>query len=71
MTRIPLVRHGIFLVAVFAVGACGATPTQPKPTGEVNIEGLQQVTARNFEAAFVRPGVTFADYEKPVRVPRP
>ena len=64
MTRIPLVRHGIFLVAVLAVSACAPQPTQPKPTGEVNIEGLQRVTARNFEAAFVRPGVTFADYEK-------
>jgi hypothetical protein len=64
MTRIPLVRHGIFLVAVFAVSACAPQPTQPKPTGEINIEGLQQVPARNFEAAYVRPGVTFADYEK-------
>ncbi len=64
MIRIPLVRHGIFLVAAFAVSACAPQPTQPKPSGEVNIEGLQQVTARNFEAAFVRPGITFADYGK-------
>ena len=64
MIRTHLVRYGIFLVAVLAVSACAPQPTQPKPTGEVNIEGLQQVTARNFEAAFVRPGVTFADYGK-------
>jgi hypothetical protein len=37
---------------------------QPKPAGEVNIEGLQAVSARNFEAAFVRPGVRFTDYRK-------
>jgi len=64
MTRIPLVRHGIVLLAVFAVSACAPQPTQPKPGGDVNIEGLQPVSARNFEAAFVRPGVTFADYSK-------
>ncbi len=45
-----------------AASACAPQPTQPKPAGEVNIEGLQRVSARNFEAAFVRPGVRFADY---------
>ena len=64
MIRIPLVRHGIFLVAAFAVSACAPQPTQPKPSGEVNIEGVQQVTARNIEAAYVRPGITIADYGK-------
>ena len=64
MTRIPLVRHGIFLLAVFAASACATQPTQPKPAGEVNIEGLQPVSARNFEAAFVRPGIAFANYGK-------
>lgn len=64
MTRNPLVRYGIYLLAAFAVGACAPQPTQPKPAGAVNIEGLQPVSARNFEAAFVRPGVTFADYTK-------
>ena len=64
MTRIPLIRHGIFLVAVLAVSACAPQPTQPKPTVEVKIEGLQQVSARNFDAAIERPGVTFADNGK-------
>jgi len=64
MIRTHLVRYGIFLVAVFAVSACAPQPTQPKPIDEVNIEGLQEVPARNFEVAFVRPGVTFADYTK-------
>ena len=64
MTRIPLVRHGVLLLTVIAASACAPQPTQPKPAGEVNIEGLQRVSARNFEAAFVRPGVRFADYTK-------
>ncbi len=64
MTRTPSISHGIVLLAAFVLSACAPQPTQPKPTGEVNIEGLQQVTARNFEAAFLRPGVTFADYSK-------
>ena len=64
MTRNPLIHRGIFLLAVFIVSGCAPQPTQSKPTGEVNIEGLQAVNAKNFEAAFVRPGVTFADYKK-------
>jgi hypothetical protein len=64
MTRIPSIRLGVLVLVAAAVSACGPQPTQPKPIGEVNIEGLQQVPARNFEVAFVRPGVTFADYTK-------
>lgn len=64
MTRIPSIRLGILLTAVLTVGACSLQPTQPKPTGEVNIEGLQAVSARNFEAAFVRPGIRFSNYKK-------
>ena len=64
MTRNPLIHRGIFLLAIFIVSGCAPQPTQSKPTGEVNIEGLQAVSARNFEAAFVRPGVRFADYGK-------
>ena len=64
MARIPLIRPGILILAAAAVSACGPQPTQPKPTGAVNIEGLQSVSAKNFEAAFVRPGVRFADYTK-------
>lgn len=64
MARIPSIRLGILLMAFLSAGACSLQPTQPKPTGEVNIEGLQVVSARNFEAAFVRPGVRFADYRK-------
>jgi len=64
MTRNSSIRLGILVLVAVAASGCGPQPTQPKPTGEVNIEGLQQVPARNFEAAFVRPGVRFADYKK-------
>ncbi len=64
MTRIPYFRFGLLVLVAAGASACGPQPTQPKPTGEINIEGLQQVPARNFEAAFLRPGVTFADYSK-------
>ncbi len=64
MTRIPSFRLVLLVLVAACVSACGPQPTQPKPIGEVNIEGLQPVPARNFEAAFLRPGVTFADYSK-------
>ncbi len=64
MTRIPSIRFSVLVLIAAAASGCGPQPTQPKPTGEVNIEGLQAVAAKNFEVAFVRPGVTFADYQK-------
>ena len=64
MTRVSSIRLGLLVLVAAAASGCGPQPTQPKPTGEINIEGLQQVPARNFEAAFLRPGVTFADYSK-------
>jgi hypothetical protein len=64
MTRLSSIRLGILALVAAAASGCGPQPTQPKPIGEVNIEGLQEVPARNFEVAFVRPGVTFADYTK-------
>jgi hypothetical protein len=64
MSRIPSFRLGLLVLVAAGASACGPQPTQPKPSGAVNIEGLQPVPARNFEAAFVRPGVRFADYKK-------
>lgn len=64
MTRTLSIRLGLLLpVAAVALG-CAPQPTQPMPAGDVNVEGLQPVSARNFEAALVRPGVRFADYTK-------
>ena len=61
-------KHPWKLIVILALTgtlvACGPQPTQPLPKGEVNIEGLQAVTARNFEAAFVRPGLDFSHYNK-------
>jgi len=61
-------KHPWKLIVILALTgslvACGPQPTQPLPKGDVNIEGLQAVTARNFEAAFVRPGVEFSRYNK-------
>ena len=64
MTRILSIRLGFLILLAAAMSACGPQPTQPKPAGAVNIEGLQPVSARNFEAAFARPGARFADYTK-------
>jgi hypothetical protein len=64
MTRVFSIRSALVLLAAAATGACAPQPTQLQPAGEVDIEGLQQVTARNFEAAYIRPGATFADYGK-------
>ena len=61
-------NHPWKLIVIFAMTgsllACAPQPTHPLPKGDVNIEGLQAVTARNFEAAFVRPGVDFSNYNK-------
>ena len=64
MTRQSVLNLGFILFVCTLVAACGPQPTQPLPKGAVNIEGLQSVTAKNFEAAFVRPGVDFSKYNK-------
>jgi hypothetical protein len=64
MARARSIHPGFLILLAVAMSGCGPQPTQPKPGGAVDIEGLQAVTARNFEAAYVRPGVTFANYAK-------
>ena len=64
MARKNLLEIGAACLAALLISACGPQPTQPRPTGEVNVEGLQEVSARAFEAAFLRPGVTFSNYSK-------
>jgi len=61
-------KHPWKLIVILALTgtlvACGPQPTQPLPTGDVNVEGLREVSARNFESAFVRPGLDFSRYNK-------
>ena len=64
MARVCSIHPAFLILLTVATSGCGPQPTQPKPGGAVDIEGLQPLTARNFEAAYARPGVTFADYSK-------
>jgi hypothetical protein len=64
MARICSIHPGFLALLAVTVSGCAPQPSQPKPIAAVNIEGLQQVESRNFETAFVRPGVTFAHYHK-------
>ena len=62
MASKKLLEFGVVCVTVLLIGACGPQSTQPAPTADVNIEGLSEVSSRRFEAAFLRPGVTFSNY---------
>jgi len=64
MVRKSWLQIGVICVLSASLGACGPQPTQPIPTGDVNVEGLREVSARNFESAFVRPGLDFSRYSK-------
>ena len=50
------------LVLVLLVAACAPQPTIPVAASTDNIDGLQQVSSRYFDIAFVRPGVDFSHY---------
>lgn len=66
MANTNLLRTVFVASLAVLVVACAPRPTRPMPTLEpgVNIEGLKQVEARNFEVAFARPGVRFDRYNK-------
>lgn len=66
MSHTKLPRSVIVTCLVMLIVGCGPQPRQAMPvsTQGVNIEGLQQVPSRNFEVAFVRPGVRFSHYNK-------
>lgn len=64
MARKSWLEIGIICALGTLLGACGPQPTQPLPTGDVNVEGLREVSAKNFESAFVRPGLDFSLYNK-------
>ena len=58
-------RYCWFLaVPLLALLGCAPQPRQPLDVSGVNHEGLQRVEARNYEVAFVRPGVDFTRYDK-------
>jgi len=59
-----VVRIGSICVLCVVSVACGPQPARAQSTGDVNVEGLREVRARNFEAAFIRPGVNFGAYHK-------
>jgi hypothetical protein len=64
MSRQSVHDLGLIFLLCTSVAACGPQPTQPLPTGDVNVEGLREVSARNFESAFIRPGLDFSLYNK-------
>jgi len=53
------------LGVLFAMSvACAPQPARAQASGDVNVEGLREVRAKNFEAVFIRPGVKFGAYHK-------
>ncbi len=50
------------LLIALLVSACAPQPTVPIATSTNNIDGLEQVSSRHFDTAFVRPGVDFSQY---------
>jgi len=53
----------VLLLAVL-VGACAPQPSVPVAVSTTDLDGLQSVSAKYFDAAFVRPGVDFSTYQK-------
>ena len=52
------------LLLALLVSACAPQPTVPVAASTDNIDGLEQVSSRYFDIAFVRPGVDFSHYQK-------
>jgi len=50
------------LLLALLVAACAPQPTVPVAASTDNVDGLQQVSSRYFDIAFVRPGVDFSHY---------
>jgi len=50
------------MVAGLALLGCTQQPSRPLDTGAINHEGLAAFEARNYDAAFIRPGVDFGAY---------
>jgi hypothetical protein len=55
----------IFLVLLLSwIAACAPQPTVPVDVPSTDLDGLQQVSSKYFDAAFVRPGVDFSRYRQ-------
>ena len=52
------------LLIAMLVSACVPQPTVPVTASTSNVDGLEQVSSRYFDIAFVRPGVNFSHYKK-------
>jgi hypothetical protein len=52
------------LFLALLVAACAPQPTVPVAASTADLDGLQEVSSRYFDIAFVRPGVDFGHYQK-------
>jgi len=50
------------LLLALLVASCAPQPTVPVAASTDNLDGLEQVSSRYFDIAFVRPGVDFSHY---------
>jgi Rod binding domain-containing protein len=52
------------LLLALLVSACAPQPMVPVAASTDNVDGLEQVSSRYFDIAFVRPGVNFGHYRE-------
>lgn len=60
---VPFHRLAVVLL-VLALPACAPQPTERLDTSTVRLDGLQEISSKFFDAAFVRPGVDFGRYRE-------
>jgi len=52
------------LLLAILVGACAPQPSVPVAVPTTDLDGLESVAAKYFDAAFIRPGVDFSAYQE-------
>ncbi len=52
------------LLLAMLVGACAPQPSVPVAVPTTDLDGLESVSSKYFDAAFVRPGVDFSRYQE-------
>jgi len=52
------------LVLAMLVGACAPQPSVPVAVQTTDLDGLESVSSKYFDAAFARPGVDFSAYQE-------